>query len=294
MFNSSILGFKKGPALNKSKTEKIDNYWTLIGIPEDIPKKTAINNVKNFLTKICSIEVPSSLMCNANCVYCYIREKWLKNTIVTIDEIKKIVELSYKEVFKFNKDKNSFNITAWGAEPFCNVDTLEYILNFCIENNCTTNLSTNGTIVNNRIKELLIKFYRHCKENNIKYSTIQISLDGPKHIQDKYRPLYNNESNFNKVEKFIEMMNSIALELDIKEKLYTFCGTLYLNETCIKDYNDSIEFYIDLFKKNHYDSNIIPIRIENSKSFTKKDADLFYKLIEESTNLLIKKVKKII
>lgn len=290
MFDT-VYNYQKGPATNSLKKECLDEFWTLINIPQDIPSKTALNHVRNFLTNVVAIEIPSSLMCNANCVYCYIREKWLKNTHVLIDDVAKIVNAGFEHIISFNNTTDEKVISSWGAEPFCNLDTLEYLLNFCKQHNIYLTLSTNATVVNDRVRNMLYEFYKHCLANNIKIEPLQISLDGPKHVQDTYRPLYNEESNFDKVEQFINMLDQIAFELKINKRLYHFCSTMYLDNNSLNVYKDSIEFYINNFNTRYY-TNIVPIRIENSKNFTKADEDLFYELTKMCTDLLIEKSYK--
>lgn len=294
MLNPSILGFKKGPAFTKSNEEKIDNYWTLTGIPGDIPKKTAVNNVKNFLSEIVSLEIPTSLMCNCNCGYCYIREKWLKNTIVSVSEIQSIVEKGWKHILEFEPKNDTRALTAWGAEPFCNLDTLEYLINFCIDHKADIGLSTNGTILNERVKILLFNMYKqyiNLKSDNSYVPTFQISLDGPKHIQDIYRPMYSEQSNYDRVMEFINFINDISSELNINRKLYSLCSTIYLGVNSVEIYKDAVDFFTDITNDTIY-SPLLPIRLENSKNFTKHDAELFYDIIKESTEFLIEKSKK--
>ncbi len=294
MFSTSILGYKGGPAFNKSKEVKLDDYWTIVGIPDDIPDKVAINNVKRFLTDIVSLEVPSSLMCNCNCEYCYIREKWLKNTIVSVEDIKHITELGFKHILNFESTQRNKVVSAWGAEPFCNMDTLEYLADFCKLNNLILNFSTNGTLLNDRIKKFLYDIYSNniINLNKIKNaSTIQVSLDGPKHIQDTYRPLYSGGSNYDNVMEFLEYLTDISNKLGYDRRVYHLCSTVYLGENSVDIYKDAIEFFTDSSNKKIY-TPILPIRMENSKNYTKKDADIFYDMIVAGTDLLINKSKR--
>ncbi|NCC70277.1 hypothetical protein EOM09_01710 [bacterium] len=296
MFSPNLLGFSKGPAHIKSKEVKLNDYWKIVNIPLDIPSNTAINNIKSFLSEIVAIEIPSSLMCNCNCLYCYIREKWLKNTLVTVEEIKKITELSWKHILCFDDDnKKEKVISSWGAEPFCNVPTLDYLVDFCIDNKMIINFSTNGTILNESIKKMIYKYYKNCVEKNMPIKSFQISLDGPKNIQDKYRPMYSGESNYDHVIKFIDFLEEVQRELGICQQLYSLCSTIYLSdseEESLQIYKESIDFFTNKSERRFYNP-ILPIRIENSKNFTKKDADLFYKIIETSTEFLIEKSEKV-
>ena len=293
MYNPSLLGFEKGPALTKSKSAKIDDYWTLVSIPEDIPKKTAIDNITTFLSGIVAMEIPTSLMCNVDCVYCYIREKWFKNTHVSVDSVSKILDVGLKHVLDFNTSVEDKYISSWGAEPFCNLDTLEYLINFCKDNNVKhTYLSTNGTVLNQRVKNILYNMFAYYKENNlIDSASIQISLDGPQHVQDKYRPMYSGESNYYTIMKFISYMNELAKDLQVNNRLYTLCSTIYLDDNSLSTYKDAIKFFTDMDNESVF-STRLPIRIENSKNFTKADTDKLYEMIKEGTEILIEKSKK--
>jgi radical SAM protein with 4Fe4S-binding SPASM domain len=294
MFSTSLMGFEKGPAFIKSKSTKIDDYWTITNIPNDIPKKTATNNIKNFLNEIVALEIPTSLMCNANCTYCYIREKWLKNTHIKPEEISQVVQKSWDNILQFGDNENNKILTSWGAEPFCNLDTLDYLMTFCKHHGAMLNLSTNGTILNKRVKEMLYNMYKHyivATETNLGVPSFQISLDGPKHIQDRFRPLYSRHSSYDKVMQFIDYMKELSIELNINERLYSLCSTVYLGDDSLEVYKDAIEFYLDDSNLDIYSPHL-PIRIENSKDFNKEDAKLFYEMIKMSTELIIEKSKK--
>lgn len=294
MYKSFLLGCESGPAFSESTQGQINDHWDLVGIPLDIPVTTAVNNVKRFLSEIVAMEIPTSLMCNCDCTYCYIREKWLKNTHVKLDDVKAITEAGWKHLLNFGNDSSVKGISSWGAEPFCNLDTLEYIVDFCIEHNASINLSTNATILNDRVKSFIYKMYKHfivSMEGKLGTPSFQISLDGPKHIQDTYRPMCSEQSNFDKVMEFIDFMNKVKEEFKINKDLYSLCSTIYLGDNGIEAYKDAINYFTDSDNKLIY-TPVLPIRIENSRNFTKHDSELFYETIKEGTNLLIEKSKK--
>jgi radical SAM protein with 4Fe4S-binding SPASM domain len=271
-----------GPA--KNKTYSLDCLGTKIkNIPEDIPKETAYKVAAEFINGICALELPTSLLCNCNCTYCYITEKWLKNKQISKNDIEKILKASVDMFFKIeNKNKNNrFYMSAWGAEPFCNMDTLELIVDYCIENNMKFNTSTNGTNNSDRAKKLLYKIF----ESKIT-SNLQISVDGPKEIQDKNRPLYNSKiSTFDENVKFIQYINDISKELGINKRLYHICSTLNIHDGLKEDYLKCCEFFLDpsnsLFVNDH-----LPMRVENHICINKNQSDIIYDTITASLDYM--------
>ncbi len=250
----------KGVATTKTKTLQI-NDWTIINIPIHIDSINAREEVSKLINNICAIEIPTSLQCNLRCKYCYIRDPRLKNKKVSIDSVKKILINVKKRFPIFNpnnkKQKQKQHLTAWGAEPFHNIDTFELLYQFGHnvygKNNYNIGLSTNGTVWNNKIQELLKKILL---DNAM--PQIQISLDGSKNIQDYYRPFNNGKGSFDAINNFTVNLDKLLQSMNMK-KNYHFCSTIFLkDDNFIEHYIEAAEFFTE--KNTWHYAPILPMR----------------------------------
>lgn len=275
-YNSKMLGLIDGPGkLESHDPIKLDDYWTIVNIPSDIPIETARKHIHNFLTRIVSLTLPTSYICNLRCDYCFIRQMWRKNHVVSNDVILNLGELSIKHIINYNnKNNKENNISLWGAEPFCNLNLLDKVIDLCINNGCNVSTSTNGSIIDGQVIELLTKMF----SNNI-LNNIQISLDGPKHVHDKHRKTIDGSGSYDNIMKFIDILNNISSNLNINNRLYSFNGTIMLNEDTPKIFLDAAKFFTDKNNKDIY-SSFVPVRIESVISYTKKNYEQFIKTIQ--------------
>jgi len=100
------------------------NEWEIIDIPHDIPEEKAKSFVNKFLNKICAVEIPTSLVCNLRCRYCYIDDPRMKNKVVSTESVEKILEESSQMFPGLSKDietrkklngKGDVYLSPWGA-----------------------------------------------------------------------------------------------------------------------------------------------------------------------------------
>jgi len=227
--------FYKGAATNKSYSLKV-NGWNIIDIPEDIPKERVESEISIFLDGIKALEIPTSLMCNLRCKYCYVDDPRMKNKVVPKEVVTRILEEVSKSLPHFdpNKErrengKDKVHISPWGAEPFMNVSTLEAIYEFCNsaygKNNYVMGTSTNGTIWSDRIAQLITNIVKDGALNEL-----QISLDGPPEVQNRYRPHTDGKGSFNDIEKFYYNFSHLMGDLKVKDKKHHFCSTIHLQD----------------------------------------------------------------
>ncbi|QSX05249.1 radical SAM protein [Sedimentibacter sp. zth1] len=124
-----------------------------------------------------------SFDCNLNCIYCMQQNTCKSRNKITPDE----------RVTLWQKIKNLFNandikICLFGGEPFYDLNYVEELFNIAEKRNI--NISsiiavTNGTICNEQVCNIINKFH---------ISTLQITLDGLKEVQDSRRVLTNGSS----------------------------------------------------------------------------------------------------
>jgi len=280
-YSEEMYGRRHGPAHIGGYSAQAEKF-TLTNIPKDISETHAIKVFQAWQSNICAVEIPASLTCNLDCKYCYITDKWLKNIYVSPHDVRKIL-VSVKDRLFIDKTQPK-TITPWGAEPFANLDTLEVVFDFAEEEGYNLGTSTNGTILNERSMKLL---ERMVKNTNIK-KELQISLDGPKHIQDKYRCTYSGEGTFDRVMDFISYLHDLDMKYRDGKRSYICCSTIFLGDRTKEEYLNAIEFFGD--KSNYLVfSDTMPMRIVNHVLYTSQYRDIFIDTMEAAIDLLSKK-----
>jgi len=242
-FDLTDLGYLyHGPASPAMKSEKFED-WTIIDIPSDVDTAKAKVYVFQFLNNVCAIEIPSSLVCNLRCTYCYITDPRMKCKHVSRDVVRKIIETSAKLFPKLRKPNSTIHITPWGAEPVCNIDTLEEIYESgkrLFGEYFRTSTSTNGTIWNERLERL---FESLLKEGHL--NDLQISLDGPEWVQNRYRPFLDGRGSFDKVKEFTLAFRDLCSKLS-KTGVDHFCSTIHVSdEKYVEAWRDAAIFFTE-------------------------------------------------
>lgn len=125
--------------------------------------------------------------CNIDCTYCYVFNKGDESYKTNPPKIKKKTIIALKEFIQdsvFNNQISSVQINLHGGEPLLlgKKKFQEYIniLNSVVlphNNHVNFSVQTNATLISNEWIDLISK-------NNI---SVGISLDGPKHLNDKHR-----------------------------------------------------------------------------------------------------------
>ena len=274
-----------GPAYNGSNTTMLDNGMKLINIPKDIDVEEAKRQTQMWLSGLCAVEYPSSLMCNLNCRYCYITDRHMKNKVVSVESLQKIMPLVEEKILRFCPDKQmshgpDIHISAWGAEPFCNLDTLELLVDYCTRNNFKFGTSTNGTNISDRAIGIARKIF----SSGISTS-IQVSLDGPEYIQNQNRPYFSGEGSYKHTTQFVRELNKIQKQLHIDHRLYTFCSTIYLEDGVKEKYIDIINFFAH--PSSEMFCGATGGRIENHLVYGPKTRDMFVDVVSAGADRII-------
>jgi len=292
-YDLNDLGFEyKGAATVANKEMKI-GPWNIIDIPKDIDDKKVENDVKQWINKICAIEIPTSLKCNLRCKYCYIDDLRMKNKDVSKGDVTIILEES-SEMFPglMNRnihDKKKAYLTSWGAEPFVNISTLEAMYEYAHEyygkNNYVLGLSTNGTVWTDRIKQLFINLH-----NDGALKEIQISLDGPPDVQNKNRPYINGKPSFDSVKDFTLKFIDLMIELGVKEKKHHFCSTIHLqDDDFVNMWIESAKFFSE--PNQWHTQSFLPMRMSGEDMYGKEEIDKFIEAQKQMVDIVKERVK---
>ena len=165
---------------------------------EHIKKKNLIDpyELHKVATRIVpQISIPVTNNCNLRCKYCYFRAGDAdKCQCQSREEIKCYIDAYIRSVKNYeirNKDNYIDVSIAGGGEPTVEFDTFKFTIEYCEkafkEKGFIPRFSmpTNG-VYGDKVRSFI-------KDH---FSQISLSMDGPKFIEDKHRPLANGESSF--------------------------------------------------------------------------------------------------
>lgn len=129
--------------------------------------------------------------CNMQCVYCF--ENGIKNKVKhfpTDERISMITNL----LNLYRSDIDHLDYVFFGGEPLLLPNYVEKVCSFIsdhyIDIATTYSITSNGTLINE-------EFITLCNKYNFK--EIRITIDGPKRIHDRRRPMKNGESSYNRI-----------------------------------------------------------------------------------------------
>ena len=194
------------------KTKELENLGFFV---EDGTDENQIVNYwlhKRQFSKELAFEILGTNNCNLRCEYCfayYRRNKGLMSESTLAETISWISS----QVSETNPKR--LKIVFSGGEPTLNVKAIETIANFIKKNHPLVKFNfgmiTNGTTLN----ESLIK-----KLRRIGLTWVQITLDGPKAIHDRRRPLANSKISsfdliYNNLNKLGHLTPKIYLRVNI-------------------------------------------------------------------------------
>ncbi|MFC2111318.1 anaerobic sulfatase maturase [Bacteroidota bacterium] len=240
---------------------------------------------------------PAGPDCNLNCEYCFYLDK---NSLYPQSSVHKMTDNIVEElIFQAIRQSGTHVNFLWqGGEPaLAGLDFYKKVIEFekkyghgkIIGNG----FQTNGTLLNTEWADFL-------KENNF---LVGLSLDGPKHIHDKYRTYANGKGSWEKVyhiaqmllEKGVEVNAMISLtnySASFPGELYRFFKNLGISwmqfiPVVERDINNSnkaasysmsstqyAKFLIEIFKLWYQDL------AEGKQSYIRYFDNLFYRLVD--------------
>lgn len=233
---------------------------------------------ENKIKRIC-FQVTEECCCK--CDYCYEENKQFYN-VMTFDTGKAIIDLLFA-MWNENDDNNFINQNVTqvifefiGGEPTMNLDTIDYICDYFVQQCLKINhiwlstweihLISNGTFYfSNKVQNFFNKF--------LKYLRLQISIDGPEYIHNLSRVYHDGTGQFKEAYNALKHAQSQNIPVGIKCTISpkTLPSIYHIVNFFIKEKVDYI--YISLIAEYQW-------TIRESQIFyleLKKIADLFLK-----------------
>lgn len=213
----------------------------IIGYNDYLTKLYGDQDLKKIITRTISFQITDG--CMLNCSYCYQINKTHK--IMNKETAKKAVDLLFKMYDEdtndfINKDIIGLTFDFIGGEPLINIDIIDYICSYfldqCLEKNhpwlytWRISLITNGVLYfDPKVQNFLKKF---CD-----FLSFTVTLDGPKELHDACRTFPNGEGSFEKAYAAIKHFN---------ENYYEMSGTkVTIAPDNLKNLNKIINFFIE-------------------------------------------------
>jgi uncharacterized protein len=133
--------------------------------------------------------------CNINCSYCYVYNMgdngWAEMPNQISRETARAVARALKELSRLQS--KPFAVVLHGGEPLLlGPEKLRYVISLLrgvLPVECAVSLQTNGILISDEILKL-------CSETR---TTISVSLDGPRHIHDRFRVGHTGKGTYDKV-----------------------------------------------------------------------------------------------
>lgn len=176
------------------------------------------NTYKSKDKNVKSVTLIMTEKCNLQCTYCYEQNKSPRS--MSVETAKKIIDQEFEKQDEFD----FIEIAFFGGEPFIEFDNIVEIVNYVESRNFTRDygyfIITNGTLVQGRIKEWLLK------HPNV---ICGLSLDGNKKMHDLNR---SNSFDMIDLDFFVENYPEQEVKMTIsRESLpYLYEGVKFCHE----------------------------------------------------------------
>ncbi len=229
-----------------------------------------IEDIKHKIPQL-TLEVTQN--CNFRCKYCVYSGNYHILRTHNDQNMNWKTAINAIEIFmQHNSKADHKNISFYGGEPLLNFNLIKKVINYVNKKypneDIYYNLTTNGSFFNNENIEFFINYKFH----------ILLSLDGPKHIHDKYRVDINGNGTFEKI------MNSLQ-KIIKKDKQYY---DKYINFNCILIPNTNFSDVVSFFSNNKLFEKKYNIAIANIDSFQTSFFDKYGYYSKEQNNWLNK------
>lgn len=160
----------------------------------EIPQKSQIDTV---LIKVAS-------RCNINCTYCYVYhmgdDNWSRLSKFMDDETIVAMCNSFSQLTSMQE--KPFSVVLHGGEPLLlgkrRLFELLQSLREVLSETYPISIQTNGILISNEILDICSKFK----------ASVAVSIDGPKHVHDRFRVNHAKEGTFAKVIEGIKLLSN--------------------------------------------------------------------------------------
>jgi uncharacterized protein len=144
------------------------------------------NQMAKFNTTFLSLSIAPTMACNFDCPYCY--EKRTKSLMP-----EEVADAIFSFIDTRVRYLDTIQITWYGGEPLLALNRIQHlsekILKLCQQYNInySASMTTNGYLLNKETAQVL---------KNLKIEKLQTTLDGPREVHNKKRPLTGKKGTY--------------------------------------------------------------------------------------------------
>lgn len=150
-----------------------------------------------FVSKVKSVTLALTEQCNLRCKYCGYMAKYQDANYALKEMPKEIAFKAIDILMKNSHESDLCHLSFYGGEPLLRLDLIKECIAYVAEKypfrQPTYNITTNAVLLDDNVTDFII-------ENGIK---VNLSFDGPKKDQNKYRVDGNENSSYDKVHRNI-------------------------------------------------------------------------------------------
>ncbi len=177
-----------------------------------------------------------TLRCNHQCVYCHASAQDMSVVGLDMDKqtAKKIIEKIFQTTSKF------VAIEFQGGEPMVNWIIIKYIVKEAKKKAKAVNKELELRLVSN-FSLMTDEKFDYLIKNNVAMCT---SLDGPKELHNKNRPMEKGVDGHGKIEKWIKKFNKIYPKIKERGYINKMASIVVISRYSLAKYKDIVEEYI--------------------------------------------------
>lgn len=167
-----------------------------------------------FADKQLTLTILPNFSCNFACSYCYEGKTQAKNKMGILDN--DVKDAIYKQVEISAEAKRDIGIAWYGGEPTLSKDIIiemsKKIIDICKKYDVVykSSMTSNGYLFDDDFIEAM---------SNLQIKSIQITIDGPPEIHNKFRKLKNGMGTFEKIIENIKKIKSHGIKVYIRANI---------------------------------------------------------------------------
>lgn len=177
-----------------------------------------------------------TLRCNHRCVYCHASAQDMSAKGLDMDE--KIAKNTLDKIFQ--STSKFIVIEFQGGEPMANWSVLQYIVKEAKNKAKETNKDLELRLVSN-FSLMTEEKFKYLLDNNVFLCT---SLDGPKELHNRNRPMSNNVDGHKNIEKWIKKFNATYPQLKERGYVNKMGSIVVVSRYSLKFHKELIDEYI--------------------------------------------------
>lgn len=243
----------------------------------------SMHNMTRFAnSNTLSLTLIPTMGCNFRCTYCFEKDTNYPNNKMTDDVMDAIIKFIDDNL----NDDGHLSISWFGGEPLVNLNmvrNLQTKINTLVDKKhlkLHAGIVTNGYLLTKEVSDELA---------DLRISTIQVTIDGPKELHDIKRCLANGQGTFDKIISNIINMNKnllmtvrINIEKDNISSMPKFMD--FINECGIGKMKN-VYFYFAIVRDTAIKKDSISKLCYDIKDFSEEEIELYKMAYEKGINI---------